>query len=731
MADLLQQALRDHHAGRLDLAEQAYRHILQDTPTHADALHLIGVIAYQRGRYEEAADWIRRAIAVKADAAPFHCNLGEVCRMMGRLDQAAGYLKAAITLQPDYAEAWNNLGLTLQMTGKVEEAVAHFRRALQIQPRYAMAHVNLGSALRQQEHLPEAIAEFRRAVEFDPNLAEAQSDLGQALMESGDLDEALAHCNRAVELRPNFAEAQSNLGNVLRAMGQIEQAKACYATAIRLRPDLGMPYGNMGQAFQEDGKFAEAVRWYEQALGREPNSVRFHTHLASALEERGDVADAIARYQLALQLQPTYAEAHTGLAHLYQDQGRTAEARRHYDEALRLKPDSATVRVQRGHFLAEMGEFEEAVPTFREALRIDPKCVGAYAQLATTLGEKLSDDDAKAMQELLKEPHLTEGNRASIHSGLARHHDAKGEYATAAAYARQANAFEKVNRAKRGESYDPEAHRRFVDQIIQTFTKEYFERVRGWGLDTEAPAFILGMPRSGTSLLEQILASHSKIFGAGELPLPRQAFESLPGFLGVQADPIACVGRLDGPTVRAVAAAHLEKLREFSADAARIVDKMPDNYLYLGLIATTFPRARIIHCRRDMRDVAVSCWVTQFRVIRWACDEDWIAARIRDYRRLMAHWRAVLPLPMLEMDYEAVVEDLEGSARRLVEWCGVEWEPRCLAFHETKRQVRTASLRQVRQPIYSSSVARWQRYEKDLGGLFARLTADAPPSPGP
>lgn len=730
MAELLQQAIRHHQAGRLDQAEELYRQILQADPDQPDALHLVGVIAYQRGKLEEAADWIRKAIAINPNAAPFHCNLGEVCRTMGRLDQAVAHLKAAIALKSDYAEAWSNLGLALQGMGKVDEAVEHFRRAIQLQPRYAMAYVNLGSALREQEHLDEAVEAFRQAVRLAPNLPEAQSDLGQALMEKGELDAALEHCRRAIELRPIFAQAQSNLGNVLRALGQLEQAKACYATAIRLRPDLAMPYGNMGQAVQEEGKYDEAIRWYEQALAREPNAARFHTYLASALEERGDTEQALERYRLALQLQPTYAEAHTGLAHLCQEEGHTDEARRHYAEALRLKPDSAPMRVQHGHFLAEMGEFDAAIAMLREALRIDPKCPGAYGQLATALGEKLSEEDARAMQELLKEPHLTEGNRAAMNSGLARHFDAKQEYAKAAEHSRLANAFERVNRAKRGETYDPEGHRQFVDRIIRTFSKEYFDKVRGWGLETEAPVFIVGMPRSGTTLLEQILASHSKIFGAGELPVPRQALESLPAILKAQADPLACIGRLDRPTVQAVAQAHLEKLRQLSADAERIVDKMPDNYLYLGLIATTFPNARIIHCRRDMRDVAVSCWITQFRVIRWACDETWIAARVREYLRLMDHWRAALPVPMLEMDYEAVVEDLEGSARRLVAWCGMEWEPRCLSFHETKRQIKTASLRQVRQPIYSTSVARWKRYQEHLPGLFSALATGLPPSAG-
>jgi hypothetical protein len=231
----------------------------------------------------------------------------------------------------------------------------------------------------------------------------------------------------------------------------------------------------------------------------------------------------------------------------------------------------------------------------------------------------------------------------------------------------------------------------------------------------------VGLPRSGTTLLEQVLASHSQVFGAGEQRLARQAFESLPEMLNPAGTPTECLPRLDLATVRRLAQRHLDRLGALNARAPRVVDKMPDNYLYLGLLAVLFPRARLIHCRRDLRDVAVSCWMTNFRSIRWACDPEHIARRFEDYRRLMGHWRRVLPVPLLDVGYEETVADLEGVARRVVAWCGLEWEPACLSFHTTARPVRTASLSQVRQPIYTRSVQRWKHYERELAPLFMRL----------
>jgi hypothetical protein len=222
-------------------------------------------------------------------------------------------------------------------------------------------------------------------------------------------------------------------------------------------------------------------------------------------------------------------------------------------------------------------------------------------------------------------------------------------------------------------------------------------------------------------LVEQVLGSHSQVHGAGELRYVREDFESLPGLLYTDDSCMTCLGRIEQDTLRLVAGRHLERLHALSATAARVVDKMPDNYLYLGLIAVLFPRAKIIHCRRDLRDVAVSCWMTNFRSIRWASDPGLISHRFQEYQRITDHWRTVLPVPVLEVSYEDTVADLEGVARRLVAFCGLEWEPACLAFHESKRPVRTASVTQVRQPVYTRSVARWKHYEAALGPLFARL----------
>jgi hypothetical protein len=236
--------------------------------------------------------------------------------------------------------------------------------------------------------------------------------------------------------------------------------------------------------------------------------------------------------------------------------------------------------------------------------------------------------------------------------------------------------------------------------------------------------FVFGLPRSGTTLIEQVLASHSCIHGAGELRFARQSFEQLPQVVDRPGPPRDCVTHLDARSIAASAERHLVRLAELDGGhTPRIVDKMPDNYMYLGLLAALFPRATFIHCRRDLRDIAVSCWMTDFRSIRWANDPQHLAHRFVQYGRLMDHWHSVLPVTIHEVHYEQSVDDLESVARRLIAACGLEWEPACLEFYKTQRPVRTASVAQVREPVYKRSLARWKNYEPDLAELFAALTS--------
>jgi tetratricopeptide (TPR) repeat protein len=721
VADDITLALTHHRAGNLAEAGRLYRAALQRVPDHPDALHLLGLVLLQQGDPRQAVPLLERAIRVRPGEPVFHVNLGEAYRALGQLDRAADCCLAALRLRPDHTDAVNNLGLVRMAQGRAAEAAEQFRAAIRTSPNYGPAHNNLGNALRVLGDRRGAVEEFRRAIELTPNLAIAHSNLGQMLLEAYQPEQALEHCRRAVELQPRSIQAHNNLGNVLRELGRLAEARAEYAEVLRLDPRCAMAVANIGLALQHEDRLDEAIGWLRQAIQMNPNEPMFHAHLAAALILKDDLVEAEKEYKEALRLWPDCVDALSGLGTIHHHNGRLDAARTLLDRALQLWPEHPETHSRLGIVLLEQGDLEACCRCFREALRYNPRHAPSLAQLATHLRGKLPEDECAAVRRLLDDPAVQECDRAWLLFGLAAVCDARGAYAEAAEHLRRANALARAT--YHGTPYDPALHVRFVDRLQEIFTADFFARTRGFGSSSERPVFIFGLPRSGTTLLEQVLASHPRVFGAGELRFSREDFEAFGPDPGPdrEAQAFAALRRIEPATAAEMANAHLARLAELNATADRITDKMPDNYLYLGLLHLFFPRARFLHCRRDLRDVAVSCWMTHFRQISWASDEGLIVHRFEQYRRVMEHWARVLPVEVLHVDYEVMVDDLEGVARRAVSFCGLEWDPICLEFHRTTRPVQTASVVQVRQPVYRSAIARWKNYATALGPLLSRL----------
>ncbi len=425
-------------------------------------------------------------------------------------------------------------------------------------------------------------------------------------------------------------------------------------------------------------------------------------------------------------MKPHDADAHNDLGWAYQSSSRTAEAEAAYRRALDLAPDHLDAWLNLGSLHEELGAMAEADACYRQAESRQPHSPLPLARRAMLARGRLAEADRYRLRFELYRP-CGPLMRMNLLYALAHVADGRGEHAEAAACLEPANALARELRRSRGQTYDADEHARYVDRLVAAFTPALFERLAGAGDDTARPVFVFGLPRSGTTLVEQVLASHAQVFGAGELGLARRAMDAMPTTVDRPEDMNTCLEAVDGAALGQLARGYQDGVQEVLArdqgagTPGRVVDKMPDNYLYLGLIALLFPRATLIHVRRDVRDVAVSCWMTHFRSIRWADDQGDLARRILDYRRLMGHWQAVLPRPVHEVCYERLVEDFEAEARRLVSACGLQWQPACLRFHETARPVRTASVTQVRQPLYRNSLGRWQAYQPYLTLLFDRL----------
>jgi tetratricopeptide (TPR) repeat protein len=571
----------------------------------------------------------------------------------------------------------------------------------------------------------------------------------------GDLTRADTMIRQALKLRPDFADAHLNLGNVLQAGGRPAEAAECYRRAIALSPGSAMAYSNLARVLNELGQCEEAIESSRKALQLDPATPAGQINLAGALAKAKRFAEAETAYLRASMLGPGRAETHRDLGTVLVELDRIDEALVCFDRALALAPHDAAAHCARGKALVKKHDLVSAEASFRRAAELDPALPDAWIGLAWSLrllgrfdeanicfeqmgqivpgrleayrglatpGPAPSDvEQIPRLAAELERSDTTVADRIVAGFAIGRLLDSSDRCDEAFERYRVANALVRQTHLAAGIRFDPSAFRQRVDLLIHHYPPDRFAEPLGGA--AELPVFIVGMPRSGTTLTEQIAASHSQIFGAGELP-----------DIGSIADTLAGGGRrevaarqADAEFASRLGHRHLLRLHQLGGEAVRVIDKMPDNVLHLGLIAQLYPRARVIFCTRDARDVSLSCYFQMFSegLHPFSYDLEDCGRRTAEVARLVSHWRQALPLRWHEVNYEAMVNDLEGESRRLIAFLGLQWEPGCLEFHRTERTVTTISHWQVRQPIYTRSVGRWRNYRKHLKPLFEVLRANS------
>jgi tetratricopeptide (TPR) repeat protein len=599
-----------------------------------------------------------------------------------RLPEAEALFRRVVGADPSNAEAHNWLGVVCQQLGKGEEALDQLRTAVSLAPFSADFVNNLGITELKLEHFEAARRSFEIAIRLNPRLAQGHYNLGLALRKLGDHERAIACFRQAISLVPNYANAYLSLGNALSDMGQHEEAIAVLRQLVAMAPKVPAPLYNLATALSAAQRYDEAADVAHQILAIDPKSAVAHEVIAAFLwnAERFEEAEQAARRVVV------------------------------------LSPENARAHVMLGRALNALGRFDEAIETFETALRL--KADNAEALYGLTGASKAYSNPefaARVKAALTADPGPDDA--ALLHFALGKIYDDMKDYP---------RAFENYERANelsgaKASPFLPEKWDETLDRVIAVFTPEFFAARRDFGSDSLRPVFIFGMPRSGTTLVEQIVAVHPKAAAGGEmLSIPRLAAE-VNRRIGTTAYPEA-VAEMDNAAAHSLAAAYLADLDRVSRTAQRVTDKLPFNYLYVGFLALLFPKAAFIHCRRDPIDTCLSCFFTNFHEhVNFGFRLEHIGAYYRSYRRLMDHWRKVLPIPMLEVDYEDLIANQEPVTRRIVAHCGLEWDDECLAFHQSGRAVTTASVWQVRQPIYQASRARWRHYEPFLGPLRAAL----------
>lgn len=673
----------------------------------------------------------------------------------GRPAEAERALRGLLARQPEHPGALGLMGALALQGGKPQAAEQFLRQSLAHAPGNAVTHMNLGNALSAQGRRDEGLAAFREAVRLAPGNADVQLNLGIALLNAGRADDALKPLRKAARKLAGNPMAQMNLGIAEARAGDGRASLQAFRRAEKLAPDHPGVLVNHALALSEHGKAGDAVTRLDKALARSPGNRDLLYMLAQVYRRAEDGWNELQALKRVVEVDPSYAPAHVNLGLLQSERGRLDEAEHHAREAVRLGPNEVepllnlvdilhgTGRMDdaehllrdrletcpahaRGRLLCRLaalrqsaGAFDEARPLLAKARAAGDPEFDTFLHLTADQGLEAGDLDEAAAEvaDGLDTRPLDDRKRARLLFALADHALRGGDPDAAFGYLERANA---LSDARFRET--PKDLTDLTDALIETFAAGGFDAFAGFGDDTDVPVFVVGLPRSGTTLVEQIIAAHPAANGAGELTNISVTATELQARHGCASPYPGAVREITAKQSRILAREYLAAIEPLMRTAKRVVDKMPANYFHLGLIAVLFPNARVIHCRRDPVDTCLSMYQRHFAGRQpYAYSQEKLAHLYREYDRLMAHWKAVLPLPIHDVVYEEMVADPETQARRLVEACGLSWDARCLAFQNAANPVRTASSWQVRQPIYRTAVKRWKAYEGYLQPLIRSL----------
>lgn len=668
------------------LIASAFNH-LQDNPQlktlaeeKLETLHLLGATAYENQQYESAVTLLRYVIDLKPDVPFPYSDLANALKELGDLEGAKENYEKALSIDPEIAIIHYNLGNLYRGQGNLDAALTCYEKALSLNSMLDRVYINLALVSEAKGNRTQAIQYYKDLLGLYPKHPEAHNNLGLLLGEQGNLEEAEEYLKRSIELKPGYADAYNNLGLLYQIQGKpeeaannYEQAITCYHQNQARKHDLVKANQNFGFLFFEQNDLERAEYCYQQALNIEPSNANLLILMGILYQEKEQVDQAINYYNQALEADPEFPHAHHNLANAYREKGDLEAAFFWYDKTFQIAPNSV-----KAHY------------SFSESHKFKTE----------------EDSYFQKLLELRESKEITYTNRKYIEFSLAKAYLDMGKYHEEFA------CLEKGNAMKRAEiKYSVEQDLDRFEAIKTQFNVENIAKFNLINTSGRTPILIIGMPRSGTTLTEQIISSHSKVAGLGELR-----------FLGIITSNNKSFtenfNEVSKETLVEAQNQYLEQVAERDNQAPYFTDKMPYNFMCLGLIKLLFPNAKVIHCLRHPLDVCMANYQRCFRAGNYhSYSLEDLGKYYLGYHQLMEHWYSLFPDFLYPLHYEKLVTNQEEESKKLIEFCGLEWEDNILNFHENKRSVRTASVVQVRQKLYTSSANKWQRYAKHLEPL--------------
>jgi len=641
----------------------------------------------------------------KGSADPW-ISLAAVHGMGGEYNEALRCARKAVELAPNSLQAWVNLANAAESCGAPAQSIEAFKHARKLPGCPPNITLNLGLALAEQGEWAEAEETLQAYCTLHTGHREATLAYAKVLARQGKFDTSINMMENYSSQHPEDGPALTQLGMTFLQAGEAEEMSRICDLASERFPDATDTLYLKGALQMFRGQYNNARDTYEELLRKQPNTqADIYILAAQACQQAGAVDSGEAYARAAVRLAPKNVTALTVLSSILVSTD-LAEARRIMEKALAIAPTNPTLRAVNGNILEHEGDKQGAWDCVRPLLEGDAMNIAASnaaanvaASVAPAIGNM--DEVIALLEKLVKRPGASVADRRGLHFKLASLCDKAGHYDRAFEYALVANEMKNA-------WFDHKPREVDNKRLMTVYAKNVIDTLPKSSVYSEVPIFIVGMPRSGTSLLEQILSCHSQVHARGEMTEIGAMAEKVPYYPdGVR--------NLREEKLDEMANQHLQHLREIDPTASRFTDKLPGNYLFLGFISQVFPRARIINCRRDPRDICLSQFMIEFNQGHtYTYNIESIAQIYQDYQDLMQHWKSVLPLPILDVRYEEVIADPHTVVSRVLEFCGLEWEDACLNFHKSKRRVATASYDQVRKPLYNSSVARWKNYREQL-----------------
>jgi tetratricopeptide (TPR) repeat protein len=653
-------------------------------PNAAILYNILGAAHISMRNLDAAIASFSRALQIKPGFAPAHNNLGIALKDQGRLPEAIASFSKALQLKPDFAEAHNNLGIALKDQGRFDEAIASFGKALQLKPGYAEAHNSLGTALQGQGRFDEAIASYDKALKIKPDLAEVHNNRGAALKDQGRFDEAIASFAKALRIKPDYSEAHNNLGLVLQGQERLEEAIASFRKALLIKPDYAEAHNNLGVALQGQDRQEEAVASFGRALRIKPDFAQVHCNLGLALQSQGRVGEAIASFGKALQIKPDFAEAHSSLCDLYEKQNDIEELERSLEKATVNCGDDSNVLFRRAQLATRKEQYEDAV---------------AY----------LNGVQIERLQPALKSAYF---------SVLGKAFDRLGQFEEAFSAFEMQNGL--ANASMGAKKLNSDGYLNSIQSIKEVWTadvKPVWANAMT-GVKQISPVFLVGFPRSGTTLLDTILRSHPEIGVVEEKPMVGAMSKAFK-----QTQTIENFNGLSEADVLGLRDAYFKELKihlDQDDEGKLIVDKYPLNIVHAGLIHRIFPDAKFILALRHPCDCVLSCFMQTFKLNEAMMNFLSLEQAAKLYAAAMEIWsvyRQKLDIDVHIIKYEDLVQDLEGTCKPLIRFLGLEWNDNLHNYQKTaleRGSIHTPSYSQVVQPLYKQASGRWTNYRKQM-----------------